>query len=655
MIELKNIVKEYNKIKIINKFNYVFESKGLYIISGVSGCGKTTLLNIIASKDNDYTGKRVVKGDIYYLRDAGNLVSSLSVKDNFFLLELVTNKKIVFYFDIKEIMNKKVKKLSLGEKQLVELTIALNSNSSILVLDEPFSAISQKNKKLIKDVIEEIGKEKLVIISSHEYTFFDNYTLIDLNKKNHSSSKLVMGSLDEKTEKSKFKKEYYLFYFKKSIWRYLVLVFSLFFCILNYISIRKYSENMINEANIHKEDGYIVSKTNEIAELNDNLFYEIIKLLSTYVVNYNGSYYNSELYNYDLRVDGYYFGNAIALSSFEYVEENLEKDEIVVGFNYDKFCINNGITNCDEYYLKGLLVNKKIDNFDLIVKDIVYSEELVIMKNERFYKVLTNYIYSEYYFDIYKSDRDFLFYNVINNDYLSNFEFVKVGENDSYLRYKVEVNSNKKLNNINDYSDYIVCMNKGYDCDNYLNHLESIVQIDAFSGIAELSLKIIHSKLDTNEIAISTSLANKLNKGKGEEIIVYVKYDNLIVPCNLKITDIIEDSNYVIYQNSSWSYLFFKDIVGFNIEDLRYDKIIVFEDVKEGYVIDYNLYNEMVEEVERFMSNIKRTILSINKASTICSIVLLFVLELFFNKFKIEFLLFLESLNVEKKNALSIL
>ena len=54
MIELCNISKKFNDKTVINNISFKFECGKIYVIKGVSGCGKTTLLNIIGGIDKDF-------------------------------------------------------------------------------------------------------------------------------------------------------------------------------------------------------------------------------------------------------------------------------------------------------------------------------------------------------------------------------------------------------------------------------------------------------------------------------------------------------------------------------------------------------------------------------------------------------------------------
>jgi len=134
MIKIKGLSKKYKQY-IFRNFSCEF-NKGLYLVVGNSGKGKTTLLNILSGVDKKIEGKISISEEVLYFKDKNNLPSDLLVKEVFCLFELANDVKINYYFDIKKLMKKKIKKLSLGEKQLVILNMVLITMEIFLLLPE---------------------------------------------------------------------------------------------------------------------------------------------------------------------------------------------------------------------------------------------------------------------------------------------------------------------------------------------------------------------------------------------------------------------------------------------------------------------------------------------------------------------------------------
>ncbi|MBB6622890.1 ABC transporter ATP-binding protein/permease [Clostridium gasigenes] len=200
MLVLKNIVKKFNEVKVLNNINVEFNG-GINFILGSSGSGKSTLLKLISGIDNEFDGEIFFKGeslksfsksqlDSYYYNSVGfiwqnfQLLNHLSVADNVKLvLELSNlsedekNKQvniILTRLGIAKLAKKNVGKLSGGEKQRVAIARALVKNPEIIIADEPTGALDSKSSQVIMSILRKIAKEKLVIVVTHDKSLVDN-------------------------------------------------------------------------------------------------------------------------------------------------------------------------------------------------------------------------------------------------------------------------------------------------------------------------------------------------------------------------------------------------------------------------------------------------------------------------------------------------
>lgn len=146
-------------------------------IIGKSGSGKTTLLNILAGRDHDYTGTMILDGNVEYVEQEYNLMESLSVFDNLFMLckdKKTINLKLK-QFGLFEHKDKKVKKLSTGQKKRVQVLKCLLSQPDLLICDEPTAALDAANSKLVMEALKEAGKNIPVLIVSHDMALCNQY------------------------------------------------------------------------------------------------------------------------------------------------------------------------------------------------------------------------------------------------------------------------------------------------------------------------------------------------------------------------------------------------------------------------------------------------------------------------------------------------
>lgn len=191
MLHIKHVTKYYVKSKpVISDMNLSFPSKGLQVIVGKSGCGKTTLLNMIGTMDQDYIGSIELDGvelsTLSYKKmcDYRNYQSAFIFQINSLFEHLTVEQNIRLVLDLQNndtdiasilekvglggFEKKKVKYLSGGERQRVGIARAIAKDSKIILADEPTSALDSKNGHRIFALLKEISKEKLVIIVTHD-------------------------------------------------------------------------------------------------------------------------------------------------------------------------------------------------------------------------------------------------------------------------------------------------------------------------------------------------------------------------------------------------------------------------------------------------------------------------------------------------------
>ena len=185
-LEIKNLTKRFGKKTIVSEFSYHFSEKGLYILRGKSGIGKTTLLRIIAGLDKDYSGE-IIEGGIGRISFAFQeyrLFPQLSALENVMIAskdDSDANKNIAMDllsqlgFSFEE-MSLLPSELSGGMKQRVSLARTFMKNAPVILLDEPTKELDAILCRQVCEMIKKIAEDKLVIIVTHRD---DDLSLLD--------------------------------------------------------------------------------------------------------------------------------------------------------------------------------------------------------------------------------------------------------------------------------------------------------------------------------------------------------------------------------------------------------------------------------------------------------------------------------------------
>ena len=197
-IKISNLSFKYDKKAakpVLNAINLEIKEGSVNVLLGLNGCGKTTLIKLLAGLEKptegtiEYDDKNLQNIKIKersktfsYVPQQANVTNDIPVRQ---YLSYGTTNTLAFYehpgeeemklvedtakrFGIENLLDKNLGEISGGELQIVLIACSLIQRTPIMLLDEPTSALDMKNQNLVLSVLKEIAKEgKTIILSSH--------------------------------------------------------------------------------------------------------------------------------------------------------------------------------------------------------------------------------------------------------------------------------------------------------------------------------------------------------------------------------------------------------------------------------------------------------------------------------------------------------
>jgi D-xylose transport system ATP-binding protein len=190
VLKMEHIVKEFPGVKALNNVNFEARSGELLALMGENGAGKSTLMKVLSGvwPYPTYQGDIYIRGEKKQFRSTKeaeqsgvaiiyqelNLIPELTVAENIFLDRQVTNRfgaidwgrlnaetqKLLDELGIKDFKpTDQVRSITVGKQQMVEIAKALSKRASILVLDEPTSALTEKEVADLFRIIRKLKKD----------------------------------------------------------------------------------------------------------------------------------------------------------------------------------------------------------------------------------------------------------------------------------------------------------------------------------------------------------------------------------------------------------------------------------------------------------------------------------------------------------------
>lgn len=185
-LTIDRVSKQYKNLIAVDRISMNLE-KGVYGLLGANGAGKTTLMRMICgilkptggtiSYDGIDVGEEAYRAILGYLPQDFGYYPEFSATD--FLLYLAALKgipkaqakrkteELLELVSLQDVGRKKVKTFSGGMKQRLGIVQALLNEPKLLVLDEPTAGLDPKERVRFRELIEDLGKENIVLLSTH--------------------------------------------------------------------------------------------------------------------------------------------------------------------------------------------------------------------------------------------------------------------------------------------------------------------------------------------------------------------------------------------------------------------------------------------------------------------------------------------------------
>lgn len=184
MIEVSNLSKKYKSRMIIDHVNLTIYNKGIHFLLGKNGAGKSTFIKCLLNLEKyfgtiTYDGQpyQHQKSKVFAVYDDSALYQNLTGFQNIMLLtdlNVAQINQVAHQYLSQDLLKKKVKKYSLGEKKKIFLIVIELIKPKVIIMDEVSSGLDYETIKILKNKLIRWSEDSCLILTGHQFDFYND-------------------------------------------------------------------------------------------------------------------------------------------------------------------------------------------------------------------------------------------------------------------------------------------------------------------------------------------------------------------------------------------------------------------------------------------------------------------------------------------------